>query len=120
MVMVGLPAPVIRAPIALRKCARSTTSGSQAALSIMVTPCARTAAIMTLAVPGQAAPARPPGKSPPPAGQAGGGGADITAFDRQARAQLIEPFQVEVNRPRADDTAARQGDAGAAQPSNQR
>ena len=60
MVMVGLPAPVIFAPMALRKCARSTTSGSQAALSMMVTPSASTAAIMTLAVPSTVEPARPP------------------------------------------------------------
>ena len=48
------------APMALRKLARSTTSGSQAALSIMVTPSARTAAIMTLPVPSTVGPERPP------------------------------------------------------------
>ena len=57
---VGLPAPTIRAPIALRKSARSTTSGSQAALWITVTPSASVAAIITLAVPRTVGPARPP------------------------------------------------------------
>jgi len=38
MVIVGVPAPVIRAFIALRKLARSTTSGSQAALRRTVVP----------------------------------------------------------------------------------
>src|SRR5947207_2587381 len=37
MVIVGLPAPVIFAPMALRNLARSTTSGSQAALSMIIT-----------------------------------------------------------------------------------
>ena len=43
--MVGLPAPEIFAPIALRNCAKSTTSGSQAALSIIVTPSASVAQV---------------------------------------------------------------------------
>src|SRR5574337_548479 len=46
-----LPAPSICAPIAIRQCARSTTSGSCAALSITVVPCARVAAIMMFSVP---------------------------------------------------------------------
>ena len=60
MVRVGLPAPTIFAPIALRKLAKSTTSGSQAALSITVIPSASVAAIITLAVPSTVEPARPP------------------------------------------------------------
>ena len=60
MVIVGLPAPEICAPIALRKFARSTTSGSHAALSMTVTPSASVAAIITLAVPSTVEPARPP------------------------------------------------------------
>ena len=46
-----VPAPVIRAPMALRKSARSDTSGSRAAFSITVVPLARTAAMSTLSVP---------------------------------------------------------------------
>ncbi len=60
MVMVGLPAPEIFAPIAFRKFARSTTSGSHAALSMTVTPSANVAAIITFAVPKTVEPARPP------------------------------------------------------------
>ncbi len=62
MVTVGLPAPEICAPIAFRKSARSTTSGSQAALSMTVTPSASAAAIITFAVPSTVEPARPPRK----------------------------------------------------------
>ena len=46
-----VPAPVIRAPMALRNSARSRTSGSRAAFSITVVPLASTAAIRTLSVP---------------------------------------------------------------------
>ncbi len=49
--MVEVPAPSICAPIAIRQCARSTTSGSCAAFSITVVPCARVAAIMMFSVP---------------------------------------------------------------------
>ena len=44
MVTTGVPAPTILAPISLSMLARSTISGSRAALSITVVPCARTAA----------------------------------------------------------------------------
>ena len=60
MVMVGLPAPEIFAPMAFRNFARSTTSGSHAALSMTVTPAASVAAIITLAVPSTVDPDRPP------------------------------------------------------------
>ncbi len=54
-----VPAPSILAPIELRKLARSTTSGSQAADSMMVVPLARTAAIMRLSVPRTVGPCLP-------------------------------------------------------------
>jgi hypothetical protein len=47
---VGVPAPVIRAPIALSISQMSTISGSRAALSISVTPLASTAAISRFSV----------------------------------------------------------------------
>ncbi len=50
-VMTVLPAPEMRAPMRLRKAARSTTSGSRAAFSITVVPDARVAAIMRFSVP---------------------------------------------------------------------
>ncbi len=49
--MRGVPAPEIFAPILLRQSARSTTSGSQAALSITVVPWASEAAIIAVWVP---------------------------------------------------------------------
>ncbi|MNT65763.1 hypothetical protein D3C72_2037700 [compost metagenome] len=45
MVMVEVPAPDIFAPMAFRQLARSTTSGSRAALLITVVPRASEAAI---------------------------------------------------------------------------
>ena len=45
-----LPAPSTLAPMRLRKAARSAISGSRAALSIVVVPLARTAAIRAFSV----------------------------------------------------------------------
>ncbi len=50
MSMQSVPSPLIRAPIRFRKPARSTISGSCAALCRLVDPWASTAAIITLAV----------------------------------------------------------------------
>ncbi len=49
--MRSVPAPVIRAPIATSTSARSTTSGSRAAFSIVVVPSASVAAIIRFSVP---------------------------------------------------------------------
>ena len=57
--MVREPAPSTRAPIAFRKFARSTTSGSRAADSITVVPRANTAAIIRLSVPSTVGPLSP-------------------------------------------------------------
>ncbi len=51
MTIVSSPAPEIRAPMALRRLARSTTSGSRAQFSSTVVPRASTAAISTFSVP---------------------------------------------------------------------
>ena len=51
MTMRSVPAPEIFAPIAIRHAARSTTSGSRAALSSVVTPSASAAAIIRFSVP---------------------------------------------------------------------
>jgi len=48
---VEVPTPSICAPIEIRQCARSTTSGSCAAFSITVVPSASEAAIMMFSVP---------------------------------------------------------------------
>jgi hypothetical protein len=49
--IVDPPAPWMRAPMRIRRSARSATSGSQAALRMMVSPSAREAAIRTFSVP---------------------------------------------------------------------
>ena len=49
-VIVDVPAPMICAPMRLRNAARSAISGSRAALSIVVVPFARTAAMRTFSV----------------------------------------------------------------------
>ena len=51
MMILSVPAPLILAPMAHRKFARSTTSGSRAAFSSTVSPSASTAAIMRFSVP---------------------------------------------------------------------
>ena len=51
MTMVSVPAPVIRAPMALSIMARFVTSGSRAALTRRVVPRASIAASMTFSVP---------------------------------------------------------------------
>ena len=48
--MTGEPAPLILAPISLSMFARSTISGSRAALSMVVVPLAKTDAIMRFSV----------------------------------------------------------------------
>ena len=62
IVMVGLPAPEILAPIDRRKLARSSISGSHAALWITVFPFAKVAAIIKFAVPRTVGPHLPPRK----------------------------------------------------------
>ena len=51
MRMVGLPAPWMRAPMATSRSARSSISGSQAALRSTVSPSASVAAIIMFSVP---------------------------------------------------------------------
>ena len=51
IVIASVPAPAMRAPIATRQRARSTTSGSRAAFSSTVVPSASVAAIIRFSVP---------------------------------------------------------------------
>ena len=51
MTILSVPAPLIFAPMPIRKLARSTTSGSRAAFSSTVSPSASVAAIMRFSVP---------------------------------------------------------------------
>ena len=48
--MTGVPKPSIFAPIEIKNSPRSTMSGSRAALSIVVTPFANTAAVIMFSV----------------------------------------------------------------------
>ena len=66
MMIRGVPAPAIRAPMAMSISARSTISGSQAADSMMVRPSANVAADMMLAVPNTVEPNGPPRKTVAP------------------------------------------------------
>ncbi len=50
ILIVGVPSPLTGMPISLSTFARFTISGSSAAFSINVTPCARAAAIMRFSV----------------------------------------------------------------------
>ena len=51
IVIMSVPAPLIFAPISIRQFAKSITSGSLAAFSIVVIPSAKLAAIITFSVP---------------------------------------------------------------------
>ena len=62
IVILWEPSPFISAPILIKKLPRSTTSGSDAALSITVTPSDLTAAIITFAVARTLEPKYPPKK----------------------------------------------------------
>ena len=105
-----VPAPSIFAPILLRKFARSTTSGSHAAPSMTVTPSANTAAIITLSVPRTVGPNFPRSRFAP-RGQFRREDLDIAAFHPHRGAERFKTFQMQINRPIANDTAAGQRDA---------
>ena len=115
--MVEVPAPSIRAPIFVSRAARSTTSGSRAALRSTVSPRASTAAIIRSSVPvtvmrskWTAAPRRPSRRF----------GFDVAVRLMDVRAQLLQPADVQVDGPGADGAAARQRDARASAAGHQR
>ena len=116
MTMRSVPAPLILAPMAIRKFARSTTSGSRAAFSITVSPSASAAAIIRFSVPvtvtvssTRRAPLQPLGAC-----------ADVAAFDVDVRAHGLQAGDVDIHRPRADRAAAGQRHVGAAEARQQR
>src|SRR6186997_392479 len=103
MTIVSVPAPRILAPMALRKSARSTTSGSRAAFSITVSPSASVAAITRFSVPVTvtvSSTSRAPRKRD--------ARANVTILDQDIGAELLQAVDVNVHRTRADGTAARQ------------
>src|SRR5208283_500033 len=95
------------------------TSGSQAALSMTVTPWASVAAIITLAVPRTVEPARPP-KKYGGAHQPLCAGRGVAAFDHDFRPQSGEAFEVQIHRARSDHATPRQGNGRLFEPAEQR
>ena len=102
--------------MAMRKFARSTTSGSRAAFSMMVSPSASVAAIMRFSVPGD----RDGFEVQPRALEASGARADVAAFDVDLRAHGLQARDVDVHRACADGAAAGQRHVGLAEARQQR
>ena len=103
--MVSLPSPAICAPMRRRHWARSTISGSRAALRITVVPRASVAAISTFSV----APTETKGKSTTaPFSPVGRGRVDVAVAQVEGGAERLEAAQVQVDRARADGAAAGQ------------
>ena len=116
MTIRSVPAPLILAPMAIRKFARSTTSGSRAAFSSTVSPSASVAAIMRFSVPvtvtvssTRRAPLRRSGAR-----------LDVAVLDVDVGAHGLQARDVDVDRTRADRAAARQRHVGAAEARQQR
>ena len=114
-VMRSLPAPEMRAPIAVRQRARSTISGSRAAFSRIVVPSASVAAISRFSVPvtvtmsnTMVAPRRRPVR------------VDVAVLEVDGRAHRLEALDVLVDRPQSDRAAAGQRHARLAAAREQR
>ncbi len=102
--------------MAIRKLARSTTSGSRAAFSMTVSPSASVAAIIRFSVPVTVT-VSSTRRAPL---QALGAGADVAALDVDVGAHGLQPGDVDVHRTRADGAAAGQRDVGAPEARHQR
>ena len=114
--ILSVPAPVIFAPMEMRKFARSTTSGSRAAFSSTVSPSASVAAIIRFSVPVTVT-VSSTSRAP---------------FSRCARARMYppsmvmsapiacKPGDVNVHRPRTDGAAAGQRDVRLAKARHER
>ena len=115
--MRAVPAPEILAPILLRQSATSPISGSRAALSITVVPCASAAAIIAVWVP----PTVTLGNSMSPPRRPFLRARDhIAALDLDLGAELLQRHDQQVDRPRADGAAARHRHLGFAHARQQR
>ncbi len=99
--MVLVPMPSMRAPSATRKCARSCTCGSEAALRKSVVPCAATAAISAFSVAVTLGSSR---KTSAPFSRVGAELQPVGGGDRGA--ELLEGQEMRVETPAADDVAA--------------
>ena len=109
--------PEIFAPMAMRQRARSSISGSRAALPIRVSPLARVAAISAVSV----APTETKGNSMrAPFRPLWRRGDDIAIFQRDGGAQRFQRLQVQIDRPGADGAAAGERDLGLAMAGQQR
>ena len=117
MRMVEVPAPSIFAPILISRSARSTTSGSRAALRSTVSPLASTAAIIRSSVPVTVMRSKWTVRA---AQAVGRHGFDVAVRLMDRRAQLFQAEDVQVDGPRADGAAARQRNARAAAARHQR
>ncbi len=106
-----LPAPWMWAPIDMRNLARSTISGSRAALSITVVPLGRRRRHeKVLGRPDAGVVERHDGAPQPVAGDL-----DEAMLDLDGGAQPLQAADVEVDAPRADVAAAGHGDRGPAE-----
>jgi hypothetical protein len=108
MTILSVPAPLILAPMAIRKFARSTTSGSRAAFSSTVSPSASVAAIMRFSVPVTVTVSST--RRAPCSGRAR---LDVAVFDVNVGAHGLQAGDVDVDRARADRAAAGQRHIGA-------
>ena len=99
---VAVPMPEMSAPIATNISQRSTTSGSLAALSIVVTPSANTAAVTMFSV----APTLGNPKRDLGAVQAVGGRLQLAVAELELGTHRLQPGDVHVDRPGAEVVAA--------------
>ena len=116
MMMRSVPAPAMRAPIALRHAARSTTSGSRAAFSSVVTPSASVAAIIRFSVPVTVTMSNTNAR----AVQARRARVDVAVLEVDLGAHRLQALDVLVDRPQADRAAAGQRHARLAAAREQR
>ncbi len=105
----------MRAPIATRHCARSTTSGSRAAFSRTVSPSARQAAIIRFSVPVTVTVSM---KIRAPLSRAAFAWMYPDSMP-DLGAHGLQPLDVQVDGALADGASARQRDAGLPEPGHQ-
>ena len=116
MTILSVPAPWIFAPMAIRKFARSTTSGSRAAFSMNGLALGQRRRHHEVLRAGDRDGIEHQTRAPQPAGAR----ADVAAVDRDVGAHGLQPRDVDVDGPRADRAAAGQRHVGLAEARQQR
>ena len=116
MTMRLVPAPETFAPMRFRKSARSTISGSRAALSMTVSPSASTAAIIRFSVPGD----RDLVEDETGAAQTSCLRPNVAVFDLDGCAHRAQAGHVQIDGPCTNRTAAGQGHVRPAESPEQR